>query len=97
MSYYNSLNDRDKKIIDKLCKIGFYDKPNLKIIEFSMNTKCDYCIIPFQDYLGLDDLFRMNTPSTTGNNWQYMARKRDFTPELEAYMKDIIVKAKRNV
>ena len=97
MSYYNSLNDRDKKIIDKICNIGFYDKPNLKIIEYSMNTKCDYCIIPLQDYLGLDDLFRMNTPSTTGNNWQYMARTRDFSNELAEYMKDIITKAKRNV
>ena len=62
-----------------------------------MNTACDYCIIPLQDYLGLDDLFRMNTPSTTGANWQYVAKKSDFTEDLEKYIKDIIVKANRNV
>jgi len=28
-------------------------------------------IIPMQDYLGLDDRARMNTPSTPGGNWQW--------------------------
>jgi 4-alpha-glucanotransferase len=28
-------------------------------------------IIPMQDYLGLDDRARMNTPSTLGGNWQW--------------------------
>jgi len=28
-------------------------------------------IIPMQDYLGLDDRARMNTPSTLGHNWQW--------------------------
>ena len=97
MSYYNALNDRDKKIIDDLCHIGFYDKPNLKIIEYSMHTKCDYCIIPLQDYLGLDDQFRMNTPSTTGANWQYIARKRDFSKELASYIKELLQKENRYV
>ncbi len=71
-SYYNSLKLREKTIVDKLCKISFYDRPNLKIIEYVMKQNCNYAIIPLQDYLGLDDLSRMNIPSTTGGiNWQY--------------------------
>ncbi|MBQ9448881.1 MAG: 4-alpha-glucanotransferase [Acholeplasmatales bacterium] len=95
MSYYNTLNDRDKKIIDDLCKIGFYDKPNLKIIEFAMKTNCDYCIIPLQDYLGLSDEDRMNIPSTSGCNWQYISRRRDYTPELKEFMAKVIKESKR--
>lgn len=29
------------------------------------------CIIPMQDYLGLDNSCRMNTPSTVGRNWKW--------------------------
>jgi len=97
MSYYNTLNDRDKKIIDELCGIGFYDRPNLKIIEFSMKTNADYCIIPLQDYLGLSDEDRMNIPSTSGCNWQYVARRRDFTKDLEKFIKNAIKLGERNV
>ena len=97
MSYYNTLNDRDKKIIDELCEIGFYDRPNLKIIEFSMKTNADYCVIPLQDYLGLSDEDRMNIPSTAGGNWQYVARRRDFTKDLEKFIKHVIELGERNV
>ncbi len=95
LSYYNGLNDRDKEIIDEVCGIKFTDRPNLKIVEFALKTDCKYAIIPFQDYLGLDDLFRMNTPSTTGNNWQYVARKRDFSKELVKYITKVLKESER--
>lgn len=96
-SYYNALNDRDKEIIDELCGIKFSSRPNLKMVEYALNTKCKYAIIPLQDYLGLDDQFRMNTPSTTGANWQYVARKRDFNKELVNYISKVLKDSGRYV
>lgn len=34
-------------------------------------------IIPIQDYLNLDNHARMNTPSTTGNNWVWRLKRND--------------------
>ena len=39
-------------------------------------------IIPMQDYLGLDDRARMNTPSTLGGNWQWRMPPGAATPAL---------------
>ncbi len=96
MSFYLELNPNNKKLVDKLCNIGIYDRPNLKIIEFCYNTNCDYAIIPFQDFLGLTDKNgRMNTPSTVGNNWKFRTYKEDFSFDLKEYIKNITIKYNR--
>lgn len=41
------------------------------LIRAAQSSVADYCIIPLQDYLYLDNSARMNTPSTTGGNWQW--------------------------
>ena len=91
MSFYNQQNELYKSLIDKVCNISIMDKPNFKIIEYAMKTKCDVVIIPIQDYLGLtDEDGRMNLPSTVSNsNWSYMAREFDFSNDLAKYIKRI--------
>jgi 4-alpha-glucanotransferase len=44
---------------------------NKSLIALVMRSAAKYCIIPMQDYLGLDDSARMNHPSTLGGNWQW--------------------------
>ncbi len=97
MSFYNSLNKDYKKLVDTVCGIILFDRPNLKIIEYSMNTACDIVIIPIQDYLGLsDDLGRMNLPSTVSNsNWSYISRDFDYSNDLAKYIKNITKASKR--
>ena len=34
-----------------------------------MQSVADTCIIPMQDWLGLDNCARINKPSTLGGNW----------------------------
>ena len=48
----------------------------------------DLAIIPMQDFLGLGHEARINTPSTTGNNWTWRASEDAFTPELARKIKD---------
>ncbi|MDR1470665.1 MAG: 4-alpha-glucanotransferase [Spirochaetaceae bacterium] len=40
-------------------------------IRCALSSVADTCVIPFQDYLGLGDEGRMNTPSTSDGNWQW--------------------------
>lgn len=96
MTFYNKLNEDYRKIIDKACGITFNDKPNLKMIEYSMMTDCKYVIIPLQDYLGLgNEEGRMNIPSVALGNWNYIAKKIDFSKEMCEYIKNITVKSGR--
>lgn len=96
MSFYTELTPKYKKLVDNICNIGIYDRPNLKIIEYCFSTLCNYVIIPFQDYLGLtDSKGRMNTPSTVGFNWRFRTYKDDFSKELKDYIKDLTIKFNR--
>jgi 4-alpha-glucanotransferase len=42
-----------------------------RIIRYALDSRADLCIIPMQDYLGLDDVARINTPGTLGDNWKW--------------------------
>ncbi len=44
----------------------------------------DLCVIPMQDYLGLDNSARINHPSTNGTNWRWRLKGDELTPELAA-------------
>ena len=96
-SCYYLQSEKYKNIIDNLCDIKFYDRPNLKICEFAMKTDCDMVIIPIQDYLGLpDDSGRMNLPSTVSNsNWSYISKKSDYKKELSDFIKKITLESGR--
>ena len=41
------------------------------IIRGAFVSTADLCIIPLQDYLGLDNRARINQPSTNGKNWKW--------------------------
>ncbi|MBQ8306809.1 MAG: 4-alpha-glucanotransferase [Blautia sp.] len=41
------------------------------LIRLVMGSVAKLCVIPMQDYLGLDNSARMNKPSTLGNNWKW--------------------------
>ncbi len=45
------------------------------------------CIIPVQDYLGLDNGARINTPSTSGKNWKWRLKEGQTTPDLAEKMR----------
>lgn len=56
-------------------------------IALAMRSAAKYCIIPMQDYLGLDNEYRMNTPSTIGCNWRWRLVEGQLTEELKAEIK----------
>ncbi len=51
----------------------------------------DTCIIPMQDYLGLDNSARINMPSTVGGNWVWRIKKDALTDEVCDYIKDLTI------
>jgi 4-alpha-glucanotransferase len=61
------------------------------LIKLTLSTISKIAIIPFVDYLGLGGRYRMNTPSTTGNNWVVRYNKEYFTSSLSKRIKDMTV------
>ena len=53
-----------------------------KMIIAAFSSVADYCIIPLQDYLGLDNSARINQPSTNGTNWKWRVRPEDLSAKL---------------
>lgn len=58
----------------------YTNTPKKELLPSSIIKECFRCssntvIIPYQDYLMLDDTARINTPSTMGNNWCWRTTK----------------------
>ena len=84
VSWFNTISWEEKKNVRKyLCDMY---TPGYKIykslISLLLSSNAGMCIIPLQDYLGLDDRSRINTPSTVGKNWRWRVKKRLLSKEL---------------
>jgi 4-alpha-glucanotransferase len=52
-------------------------------IALVMRSTAKSCIIPMQDWLGLDNSARMNKPSTVGINWRWRVSEEVLSEELQ--------------
>lgn len=55
---------------------------HLSMIAAAMRSNAKTCIIPLQDYLGLDNSARTNQPSTLGCNWRWRAAAKQLSSKL---------------
>ncbi len=75
MQWYNDLaNDEKRAFAGDYIHLDWNEGFNWSAIRCAMGTVCRLCIIPMQDVLGLGADARMNTPSTTENNWAWRMR-----------------------
>ena len=52
------------------------------LLRLAAASVADLCVIPLQDYLGLDNRARINQPSTIGKNWRWRMKKKTLSKEL---------------
>lgn len=53
------------------------------MIALVLRSAAATCIIPMQDWLGLDNSARINKPSTVGKNWRWRLKKTQLTKRLQ--------------
>ena len=58
------------------------EKLHLPFIAVIMRSRANVCIVPMQDWLGLDDSSRMNTPGVVGINWKWRVKAEQMNEEL---------------
>lgn len=89
--WYKELSEEEKQMtIDYLGNEN--SKPEdipMDFIRLAMSSVADLCIIPMQDYLGLDEHCRMNFPSSIGSNWQWRLQPGEFDDDIIKKMKKV--------
>ena len=53
------------------------------MIALILRSAAATCIVPMQDWLGLDNSARINQPSTVGQNWRWRLKKTQLTKKLQ--------------
>ena len=80
--WFKALDEKEKAHIREY--LGAQNTPDEKIhekfIRLGMMCAADVCIVPIQDWLGLDNSARVNTPGTVDDNWTWRMKK-DMIPE----------------
>ena len=75
VGWFNTINKEEQALArDYLCDRHTPKKYLYKsFIALAMRSRAKSCIIPMQDWLGLDNDCRINKPSTVGINWRWRA------------------------
>ncbi len=93
IGWYHSISVADRQKVRNYAKIKKMSDLDIawKLIETAFATKSKLCVIPMQDFLGLDSSARMNTPSTLGGNWKWRMRSGDFSDEMCKKIRDYLM------
>ncbi len=85
-AWFRELKPEEKHFVMEYLMLTDESKVCDQMIRVSLASIADLTIIPFQDYLGLDEDTRINTPSTSTNNWVYRINKEYLSKELALYI-----------
>ncbi len=89
--WYNEIIEVDREMSKDYInnKNVIDDEIHWDFICLAMRSVANTCIIPLQDYLGLDKEARINTPSTLGNNWCWRMKEDCISKELVKKIKKL--------
>jgi len=82
--WFEALNHNDKNFAIEYMNLYGRDEKDIhwEFIRLALSSVADLAVIPIQDYLGLDDSARINTPATLGDNWTFRLLEGEITKEL---------------
>ena len=82
--FCHGLQEEEKQMVrEYFCAEQIADeKMYLPLICGAMRSVAKLCVIPMQDIFGYGNETRMNTPSTTGNNWKWRLLPGEFSQEV---------------
>ena len=85
VSWYQTITAAERALVrDYLCDYATPEAQLYKsMIALIFRSAAATCIIPMQDWLGLNNSARINKPSTIGENWRWRLKKSQLTPKLQ--------------
>lgn len=82
MGWYRNVEKKYRKNAKKYLDIRDNKGVQWYFIRAALGSVADTAVIPMQDYLGLGNEARINTPSTLGDNWKWRMKPDACTPKL---------------
>lgn len=84
-AWFQTITDEERNMAREYLSDAYTPKEKLHrvFISLIMRSCSKLCIIPMQDWLGLDDRSRINTPSTVGINWKWRLLPTDLPDTLK--------------
>jgi len=83
LGWLESIKKEEKQMVKDY--LGRPDDSNkelaLQLVRLAVSSVANLCMIPLQDYLGLDNRARINQPSTTGKNWKWRLKKKSLSTD----------------
>ena len=95
VGWHETLSEDDKKFLEHYLKYSTIERTgtvHLDLISLALESRSDMVIIPLQDYLGLGNEARINTPSTVGGNWEWRVKEEQLTDELKELIRTLTIK-----
>ena len=84
VGWLEGLDKETKKMVKDYVQTAADKGLHKKLIALAMISCATTCIVPVQDYLGLDNSARMNHPGTVVGNWSWRMEKGALTKALAA-------------
>lgn len=86
VGWYQGLGEEMRKLVrDYLCDHSTPDEILYKsFLATVMRSPAKICVIPIQDYLGLDNCSRLNVPGTGTGNWTWRLKNNQLTTKLQS-------------
>ena len=85
IGWFDSISKEEREMARNYLCDWSTKKKNLQksFIGLVMRSNAKTCIIPMQDYLGLNNKSRMNKPSTLGINWRWRVTKEQLNDDMK--------------
>ena len=94
VGWWSSITKEEQKLArDYMCDQYTPEKELYKsLISLIMRSSAKLCVIPMQDYLGLGNNCRINTPSTVGKNWKWRVNTRQLSLKLQKEIQEMTLR-----
>lgn len=93
--FQDEKNKGDVEYAKEYLKLSEEEGYNWGFIRGAWSSVASLAIAPLQDFLGLDNNYRMNKPSIAENNWTWRAREEQINEDLEHKIKKLTELYKR--
>lgn len=87
--FQDEKNKGDVEYAKEYLKLSEEEGYNWGFIRGAWSSVAALAIAPMQDFLGLDNNYRMNKPSIAENNWRWRAREEQLNEDLEIKIKKL--------
>ena len=94
VGWWSSITKEEQKLArDYMCDQYTPERELYKsLISLIMRSSAKLCVIPMQDYLGLGNNCRINTPSTVGKNWKWRVNTRQLSLKLQKKIQEMTLR-----